>query len=72
MLQSSEHDVAYCYERAEENRRMADAQVDGGRKRIYLDLQQRWLVLALSYQLPDRLNQCVAAVACALGDAMRK
>jgi len=65
MLQRTNAEVAYCYQRSEENRRMAD-QVDAKHRQTYLDLEARWLKLALSYEFSDRLNQYTAHMACAL------
>jgi hypothetical protein len=33
---------------------------------VYLDLETRWLALAVSYEFPDRLNQYAAHLACTL------
>ena len=72
MLLKSNADVAYCYQRADENRCMAERQTDAERKKTYLDLENRWVKLALSYELSDRLNQYTASLACALDAAKKK
>jgi hypothetical protein len=68
MLQRTDTQAAYCYQRAEENRRRAEQQVKPEYKETYLDLERRWLTLAMSYEFGDRLNQYAAHVACALDD----
>jgi hypothetical protein len=63
VLQKTNSDAAFCYLRAEENHRMAECAGEQ-HKQTYLDLEQRWLKLALSYDFSDRLNQYTANVAC--------
>jgi hypothetical protein len=65
MRQQTSDQVAYCYDRAAENRAMAGS-VDSKYKATYLDLEARWIKLALSYEFAARLNEYTAHVACAL------
>lgn len=66
MLQKSHADAAYCNVCADENRRMAEQQNSPVLRQTYLDLEARWIKLALSYENADRLNQYIAHLACAL------
>ena len=50
-------DAAYCYHRAEENRQSAARQSDVQRKATYLDLEARWIKLALSYEYSARQHR---------------
>jgi hypothetical protein len=65
MLRKTNTQAFYCYERAAENRRMAD-QGPSNFRQVYLDLEQRWRKLALSYEFSDRLNRFTAHTTCAM------
>lgn len=67
MLQRVSLEIAYCHERAAENRRMADSCRPEYRQ-SYLDLEARWLRLALHQEFSDQLNAYVANIACRLDD----
>jgi len=56
MLQKTQEDVAYCYQRAEEARRMGARETDAARQQEYAEMEQRWIKLAISYQFADQLN----------------
>jgi len=56
MLQSAQHDVAYCQQRAEESRRLAARETDAGRRQEFLDMQARWTRLATSYEFADQVT----------------
>jgi len=56
MLQKTQEDVAYCYQRAEESRRMGARETDPARRQEYADMEQRWIKLAISYQFAEQLN----------------
>jgi hypothetical protein len=56
MLQKTHEDVAYCYQRAEESRRMRARETDPARRQEYADMETRWIKLAISYQFADQLN----------------
>jgi hypothetical protein len=47
--------VADCYERANECRLKAEETLNEAFKREYLDMEDRWLLLARSYEFGDRL-----------------
>ena len=68
MLQKALDDVAYCHERAEDNRRRAAIETDQKRKAEYVDLEARWLKLAASYQFSDQMNQFSALLACRIDE----
>jgi hypothetical protein len=50
MLQETEESAAYCYQRAEEARRMANRTSDPTQKKEHQRLQTHWLALAESYE----------------------
>ena len=56
MLQRTQEDVAYCYQRAEESRRMGARETDPMRRQEYADMETRWIKLAISYQFAEQLN----------------
>jgi len=64
-------DAAYCYHRAEENRQSAARQTDAERKAPYLDLEARWIKLALSYEYSGRASATTAHLACRLDQPER-
>jgi hypothetical protein len=47
--------VAYCYERANECRLKAEETLNEAFRQEYLDMEDRWLLLARSYEFGDRL-----------------
>jgi hypothetical protein len=56
MLQKTQHDVAYCYQRAQESRRMGERETDPARRQEYTEMETRWIKLAISYQFAEQLN----------------
>ena len=56
MLAPTNKDAAYCYQRAEESRRMANRTNDPTLRREYEDMEARWLGLARSYDFAASLN----------------
>jgi hypothetical protein len=56
MLQKTQEDVAYCYQRAEEARRMQARETDPMRQREYANIEARWIKLAISYQFAEQMN----------------
>jgi hypothetical protein len=64
-------DVAFCYQRAEQIRRMAERLGDPALRNSYLDLEQRWVRLALSYEDSEQYIRFTAELACTL-DEMKK
>jgi hypothetical protein len=51
-------EIRECYRHAEDCARKATAQPDPKRKQDFLDLEQRWLFLARSYEFTQRLTEC--------------
>lgn len=68
---TAQGEAAYCYERAKQNRRMAAQPGDPALKEIYLDLEQRWSRLAMSYENSEQYIQLTAQLVCALDDAAK-
>ena len=64
MTKQPSADAAYCYRRAEENRRMAEQATDAAYRECCLDLEQRWLKLALSYEYSGRINNLATRLVC--------
>lgn len=56
MLQRTREDVAYCYQRAEESRRMRTRETDPARQHEYANMEARWIKLAISYQFAEQMN----------------
>jgi hypothetical protein len=56
MLPNETEEVHECLRRAEECARQAKAQFDTKFRQAFLDLEQRWLRLARSYELSERLD----------------
>jgi hypothetical protein len=55
MLQNLSQQIRDCYQHAEECRRRAIAQADPELRKDFLELERRWLKLARSYELAERL-----------------
>jgi hypothetical protein len=55
LLQLSEQ-IRECYRHAKEARRTADATTNPNTKADFLDVEQRWLSLAHSYEFAERLS----------------
>ena len=56
MLKSLSEEIRECYRHAENCARKAAAQADPKIKDDFLQLEQRWLFLARSYELTERLT----------------
>lgn len=56
MLESLSEQIRDCYEHATECARKAAAQSSPGLKQDFLDMEQRWLALARSFELSQRLG----------------
>lgn len=56
MLQKISHQVADCYERASESRARATAAINEIEKTEYLNIERRWIMLARSYELSERIT----------------
>ncbi len=55
MLQGISADIKACYRHAEECARRAAAETDPSSKQDFLDMEERWLNLAHSYELTERI-----------------
>jgi uncharacterized protein Yka (UPF0111/DUF47 family) len=56
MLKNLSEEIRECLRHAEDCARKAAAQIDPNLKKDFLDLEQRWLVLARSYEFTERLG----------------
>jgi hypothetical protein len=56
MFQKISTQVADCYERADESRARAAAAADENDKTEYLNIERRWIMLARSYELSERIT----------------
>ena len=68
VLQKAHAEAAFCHQRAEENRRMAEQAGDPALKETYLDLERRWATLALSYADSEQYIRFTAQLACTLDE----
>jgi hypothetical protein len=55
-------DAAYCKQRAEEDRWLAEREPDPKLKKAYLDLRDRWTKLANCYERPDSVEALRALI----------
>jgi hypothetical protein len=60
MLQKLNKELSECYGRALECRRRADDSSDPGSKQDFLDMEQRWIQLAHSYDFAECLSNFTA------------
>jgi hypothetical protein len=56
MLEQLSQQIRDCYAHAEDCARKAAAQTDPQLKQDFLDMERRWLALAKSYELSQRLE----------------
>jgi hypothetical protein len=56
MLQNLSTQVKECYRRAAESRANAERASDPKFKAAFLDMEERWLALARSYELSESLS----------------
>jgi len=56
MLEKLDEQIQECHAHAEDCARKAAAQSDPRLKQDFLDMERRWLSLAKSYELSQRLN----------------
>lgn len=56
MPQDTQQDIAYCFQRAEEARRLGENETNPIRRQEYTDMEARWVRLAMSYRLAAQLN----------------
>jgi hypothetical protein len=57
MLDNLSEQIRECYRHAEDCSRHAQAQCDANLKQNFLDAERRWLKLAASYELAERLER---------------
>jgi chromosome segregation ATPase len=57
MLQSLSEEIRECLRRAEECRRLAKTALSTSAIQDYVDMAQRWLALARSYEFTERLSR---------------
>jgi PAS domain S-box-containing protein len=62
MLQNLSEQILLCYERAAEAKQRAEETGDPKVKAEFLNTERRWLLLARSYQLSERLKDFVNAI----------
>jgi hypothetical protein len=56
MLQNLSQEIRECLRRAEESTRLAKTAVTAGAINDHLEMEQRWLALARSYEFAERLS----------------
>ena len=56
MLNNLSKEIFECYRHAEDCALKATARTDAQQKRDFLDLEQRWLFLARSYEFTEKLR----------------
>jgi hypothetical protein len=56
MLQKLSEQIGYCYQRASECRAKAADAVNEAASQEYYELERRWLMLARSYELSERIT----------------
>jgi hypothetical protein len=61
VLESVSEDLTNCYFHAEECARQAASQTDPATKQEYVEMEKRWLSLARSYELVDRIALFIAS-----------
>ena len=57
MLQNLSEEIRDCLGRAEECKRLSKTAVTASAIQDYLDMEQRWLALAHSYEFAERLSR---------------
>src|SRR5215472_3930131 len=60
MLQNLSKEIRDCLHRAEECRRLAKTALGASAIQSYLEMEQRWLSLARSYEFAERLSNFAA------------
>jgi hypothetical protein len=57
MLQNLSEEIRECLRRAEECQRLSKTSLTPSAIKDYLDMEQRWLKLARSYEFAERLSR---------------
>jgi hypothetical protein len=60
MLQNLSEEIRECLQRAEECRLLSKTALSLAAVKGYLDMEQRWLALARSYEFAERLSRFIA------------
>ena len=56
VVQAAHHQAARCYQRASECRAKGENAFNEAAKQEYLDMEHRWVKLARSYELSERIT----------------
>jgi hypothetical protein len=59
MLQNLSEEIRECLSRAEECKRLSKTALTPAAIKDYVDMEQRWLALARSYEFAERLSRFV-------------
>jgi hypothetical protein len=62
MLQNLSREIRECLLLAEQSKRMAETALTPAAQKDYLDMEQRWLSLAHSYEFAERLSNFTAPI----------
>jgi hypothetical protein len=62
MLRKASHQVTYCYQRAIEFREKSAAALDETTQHGFLEMEQRWLRLARSYETSRRIMDMIQEI----------
>src|SRR5215467_3742711 len=62
MLHKLSEQIAYCYQRASECRTKAADAADEAASQEYCELERRWLMLARSYELSERITDFTSEI----------
>jgi hypothetical protein len=62
MLQNLSEEIRDCLRRAEECKRLAKTALSASAIQSYLEMEQRWLALARSYEFAERLSTFVEPI----------
>jgi hypothetical protein len=62
MLYGLSKQIAHCYFRAAECRRLADLSVSMPDRQFYIEREQAWLALARSHELSERIDRYIKEV----------
>jgi hypothetical protein len=60
MLQNLSEEIRECLQRAEECRLLSNTALSPAAIKGYLDMEQRWMALARSYEFAERLSRFIA------------
>ena len=69
MLHTTRDTIAYCYQRAEEAKRLAARSTRAEEQQLHHEAESRWLSLAQSYELAHGIDQYRAYISEKLADS---